>query len=146
MFAFETTLCYIHGVEDEWWPWSIDVSDLVLIVDLAERFNLAGLKEKIIDHVDRVFLFPKERLLEMASVAEKHHVYTDLSEILLEDCTNCLYAIIETPEDYNELVREWSKKSPEEGGIALRLLARLDQRTVVYNVDKDRSSFPISST
>ena len=90
MFAFKTALCYIHGVEEEWWPWSIDVSDLVLIVDLAERFNLAGLKEKIIDHVDEVFLFPKERLLEIARVAEEHHVYTDLSESLLVNCTDFL--------------------------------------------------------
>ena len=48
MFAFKTTLCYIHGVEEEWWPWSIDVSELVLIVDLAERFHLSGLKERAI--------------------------------------------------------------------------------------------------
>ena len=65
-------------------------------------------------------------------------MYTDLSESLLVDCTDLLYAIIETPEDYNELVREWAKKSPEEGGIALRLQARLDQRRVAYNFDNSR--------
>merc|ERR1719239_46854 len=147
MFAFKTTLYYIHNVEEEleWWPWSIDVSELVRIVDLAERFNLAGLKEKIIDHADVVFLFPKEKLLEIARVAEEHHVYEDLSEGLLSNCTDFLYAIIETAEDYKELVTEWSKKSPEEASIALRLLARLDHKRMVYNIDASRQAQEVIS-
>ena len=135
VFAFKTIQNYIHGVEEEWWPWSIEVSELVRIADLAERFNLAGLKEKTIQHANEVFLFPKESLLEIARIAEESHVYTNLSETLLENCTHLLYAIIETPEDYNELFTEWSKKSPEEASIALRLQARPDQKKISYNVN-----------
>ena len=25
MFAFKTMLQYVHGVDEEWWPWSLDV-------------------------------------------------------------------------------------------------------------------------
>ena len=136
LFAFKRILNYIHDVEEEeCWPWSIDVSELVRIIDLSERFNLDGLKEKTIKHADRVFLFPKERLLEIARVAEEHHRYKELSESLLENCTNLLSAIIETPEHFNELVKEWSKKSPEEASIALRLLARLEQQYLPYNIE-----------
>ena len=39
----------------------VDVLELVQIMDLAERFNLAGLKEKTISHVHEMFFFPKER-------------------------------------------------------------------------------------
>ena len=88
MFAFKTILLYVHDVEEVWWPWSIDVSDLVLIVDLAERFNLASLKEKIIDHAEKVFLFPKDRLLEIARVAEEHHMYTDTCTQMKKNCEN----------------------------------------------------------
>ena len=134
VFAFKTLLLYIHEVEEEWWPWTIDLHELVQIVDLAERFNLAGLKRKAIGHVGRAFLFPKEQLLEVARVAEEHHMHTDLSESLLQDCAEFVIALVETPEDYNDMVREWSQGSPEENGIALRLLARVDQRTFVYNL------------
>ena len=135
MFAFKTTLHFIYTVEEEleWWPWSIDVFDLVRIADLAERFNLARLKAKTMDYVRRVFLFPKEKLLEIARVAEECHVYKDLSEALLTSCTHYLYAIIETPEDFNVLVRDWTEKSSDEAGIALRLLARLDHQQIAYN-------------
>ena len=144
MFAFKTILFYIHGVEEEleWWPWSFDVSQLVRIIDLSERFNLAGLKEKTIKHADKVFLFPKERLLEIARVAEEHHVFTDLSEILLKKCTS---AIIESPEDYKELVTEWSKKSPEEKSVALRLLARVDHQKIAVNIDTNRQAQEVIS-
>ena len=134
VFAFKTLLFYIHEVEEEWWPWTIDVHELVRIVDLAQRFNLAGLKRKAIGHVVRVFSFPKEQLLEVARVAEEHHMHTDLSESLLQECAGFVIALVETPEDYNDMVKEWSQGSPEETGIALRLLARVDQRRLVYNL------------
>ena len=134
VFAFKTLLFYIHEVEEEWWPWTIDVHELVRIVDLAQRFNLAGLKRKAIGHVVRVFSFPKEQLLEVARVAEEHHMHTDLSESLLQGCAGFVMALVETPEDYNDMVKEWSQGSPEETGIALRLLARVDQRRLVYNL------------
>ena len=134
VFAFKTLLLYIHEVEEEWWLWTTDVHELVRIVDLAQRFNLAGLKRKAIGHVDRVFSFPKEQLLEVARVAEEHHMHTDLSESLLQVCAGFVIALVETPEDYNDMVKEWSQGSPEETGIALRLLARVDQRRLVYNL------------
>ena len=134
VFAFKTLLFYIHEVEEEWWPWTIDVHELVRIVDLAQRFNLAGLKRKAIGHVVRVFSFPKEQLLEVARVAEEHHMHTDLSESLLQECAGFVIALVETPEDFNGMVKEWSQGSPEETGTALRLLARVDQRKLVYNL------------
>ena len=89
-----------------------------------------------------MFLFPKERLLEIARVAEEHHVFTDMSEILLKKCTS---AIVESPEDYNELVTEWSKKSPEERSVALRLLARVDHQKIAVNIDTNRQAQEVIS-
>jgi len=149
MFAFKTILNHIHGIkdecffclgtqglswQDEWWPWSFDVYELVRIVDLAERFNLPSLKEQIVHHAEFTFNFPKENLLEIARVAEENHVHTDLSKGLLLNCANFVISLVETPEDYNQLVKEWSEKGPEEAGIALRLLAKFDQRDLVYNM------------
>ena len=133
--AFKTLLFYIHEVEEAWLPWTFDVLELVQIVDLAERFNLAGLKEKTISHVNEMFFFPKEQLLEVARVAEEHHVHTELSESLLQNCAWLVVALIESPEDYNQMEMEWCQGGPEETGIALRLLARVDQSLLVYNID-----------
>ena len=135
VLAFETILRYIHDVELEWWPWSIDVAELVRIVDLAQRFHLPGLKEKTEVHARDVYLFPKERLLEIARVAEENQVYPELSESLLDNCEGFLYAIIETPKDFDDLFKDWSEKSPEEASIALRLLARLKHEAITYNVN-----------
>ena len=44
MFAFKTMLQYIHGVDEEWWPWSVDIREMIRITELAERFNLPGLQ------------------------------------------------------------------------------------------------------
>ena len=133
--AFKTLLFYIHEVEEAWLPWTFDVLELVQIMDLAERFNLAGLKEKTISHVHEMFFFPKERLLEVARVAEGHHVHNELSESLLQSCGCPVVALIESPEDYNQMEMEWAQGSPEETGAALRLLARVDQSLRVYNID-----------
>ena len=60
-------------------------------------------------------------------------MYTELSKGLLLNCAHFVTSVVETPEDYNQLVKEWSEKDPEEAGLALRLLAKLDQRYLVYN-------------
>ena len=61
-------------------------------------------------------------------------MHTDLSKSLLQECAGFVIFLVETPEDYNDMVKEWSQGSPEETGIALRLLARVDQRRLVYNL------------
>ena len=136
MLAFKTILNHIHGIKDEWWPWSIDVYELVRIVDLAERFNLPSLKEQIVDHAKLTFNFPKEDILEIARVAEENHVYTDLSNGLLLNCAAFVTSLVETPEDCNQLVKEWSEKGPEEAGLALRLLAKVDQSKALNRYPK----------
>ena len=140
VFAFEQTRRHIYDIEEEWWPWSIDIFELLRIADLAERFDLPGLKEKTIEYAGRVFLFPVEKLLEIAGLAEENQVFTELSESLLENCTNFLYADIENLQDLNDLVKEWSQKSPEEAGIALRLLARVDLNTLSFNINASRDA------
>ena len=54
VFAFKTLLLYIHEAEEEWWPWTIDVHELVRVVDLAERFNLAGPEVSEYCFLDRI--------------------------------------------------------------------------------------------
>ena len=61
-------------------------------------------------------------------------MHTDLSESLLQGCAGFVMALVETPEDFNNMVKEWSEGSPEETGITLRLLARVDQKRLVYNL------------
>ena len=131
MFAFKTMLEYIHDVETEWWPWSLDLGEMIRITDLAERYHLHGLHKKIINHA-KDFLFPKDRLVEVAQVAEECYVHTELSETLLKTCADFLLSILESPQDFNNFVQEWSGKSGEESGVAFRLLARIDQHDVVY--------------
>ena len=131
MFAFKTMLQYIHGVDEEWWPWSVDIREMIRITDLAERYNLPGLQKKILNHA-HVVQFPKDRLVEVAQLAEEFHVYKELSETLLTACSNYLLAILETPDDFNNFVKSWSEKGGEQSMVAMRLLARLDQWSMAY--------------
>ena len=73
MFAFKTMLQYIHGVEEEWWPWSLEAREMIRIADLADRYNLHGLQKKMINHAKK-FLIPKDKLIEIAQLAEESHV------------------------------------------------------------------------
>ena len=75
MLAFKTVLNHIHGIKDEWWPWSIDVYELVRIVDLAERFNLPSLKELTVHHAKFTFNFAKEDILESQGCRGEPCVY-----------------------------------------------------------------------
>ena len=131
MFAFKTMLQYIHDVEEEWWPWSVAARELIQITDLAERYNLHGLQKRVITQAQN-FLFPEYKLIEIAQLAEEFHVYNELSEALLKACSDFLLATLETPEDFNSFVQEWSGKNPEESSPGFRLLARVDHSRLAY--------------
>ena len=49
MFAFKEMLLYIHDTKVGWQPWSLDLRELFRMADLAERYNLPGLTERIVD-------------------------------------------------------------------------------------------------
>ena len=138
MFAFKEMLAYMHEDQTDWRPWSLDLRELFRMADLAERYNLPGLKKEVVDYAEDC-LYPKERLLEIARLAEDFHVFTELSETLLNNCSWFLTAILETPDDHNNLVKEWSGKDPEDMATALRLLARLDHWELAY-VKSDETS------
>ena len=123
MLAFETMLKYIHDAEKEWEDGELELKEVFHITDLAERYKLPGLKQKTLDYALN-FHFPREKLLEIAALAEQFHMHTDLSEALLENCAYFLTAVLETTEDYNRFIRKLSKE--KEKDVALRLLARVD--------------------
>ena len=123
MLAFETMLKYIHNAEKDWEDGELDLKEVFHITDLAERYKLPGLKQKTLDYALN-FHFPREKLLEIAALAEQFHMHTDLSEALLENCAYFLTAVLETTEDYNRFIRKLSKE--KEKDVALRLLARVD--------------------
>ena len=122
MGAFKRMLQYAYGVEEEWYPWSLDIKEMFRLNDLAQRYDLPGLQEKVVKHAAG-FLFPKDRLIEIAQTAEEFHFYPELSETLLKTCANFLHALLETPRDLNNFDSEWSQpgKSAEESKTALRL-------------------------
>ena len=125
--AFKALLQYIYGVDEVWSAWFVDVKELFLITDLAQRYDLPGLQQKVKKHAAGL-LYPKDRVVEIAQVAEQFHVFAELSDILLMNCANFLLAILETPKHLKDFVSEWSSagKSAEESSAALRLLARVD--------------------
>ena len=131
MFAFKEMVRYMHDADLEKRPWAIGVRELFRMVDLAERYNLPGLSERLVGYA-RAYLFPRESLLEVARLAEEFRVYTQVSQALLINCAGFLTAILETPEDFNTITKEWSEKEGEDFGPAFRLLARVDQRHLVY--------------
>ena len=104
------------------------------MADLAERYNLPGLSERVIDYAKKC-LFPKEKLLEIASLAEGFNMFTELSEALLDNCAMFLATILETPEVHNNIVKEWSGLDAEIMVTAFRLLARVDRRKLTYVID-----------
>ena len=131
MFAFKTMLEYIHDDLRERWPWETDIKEVIHIADLAERYHLPGLKEWTIDSA-YALQFPKDKLIEIASLAEQFHVFTDLSKALLFNCAEFFSTTVETPDDFNDFVKKWSRRSTEEMGVAFRLLARVDHYDMVY--------------
>ena len=135
MFAFKRMLAYMHDAERDWRPWSVDIRDLFLIADLAERYNLPGLKEETI-RLAKAYIFPKERLMEIARLAEAFHVFAELSEAVLGRCASFLRAWLETAQDHNDFLQEWSGKNAEEAGAAFRLLARVDQAQMTYAYER----------
>ena len=135
MFAFKRMLTYMHDAKRDWRPWSVDIRDLFLIADLAERYNLPGLKEETIG-LAKGYIFPKERLMEIARMAEAFHVFAELSEAVLGRCASFLRAWLETAQDHNDFLQEWSGKNAEEAGAAFRLLARVDQAQMTYAYER----------
>ena len=134
VFAFKEMLVYMHDAKMDWRPWSIDTRELFRMADLAERYNLPGLSERVIDYAKKC-LFPKEKLLEIASLAEGFNMFTELSEALLDNCAMFLATILETPEVHNNIVKEWSGLDAEIMVTAFRLLARVDRRKLTYVID-----------
>ena len=136
MFAFKEMLVNIHDTKMDWRPWSLDLRELFRMADLAERYNLPGLTERIVAYA-KDCLYPKERLLEIARLAEDFHMFTEVSEALLVNCAFFLTTILQTPEVHNKMVKEWSVKDAEEMGTALRLLARVDRSRLNYVISDD---------
>ena len=131
MFAFNRMLGYMHHAQKDRRPWAIEIKDLFLMADLAERYNLPGLKQETLEYAKN-YIFPKERLVEIFRLAEDYHVFPELSEAVLERCGQFLQAILETPEHLNNFAKEWSAKNSEGAAAALRLLARVDHRYMAY--------------
>ena len=138
MYAFKRMLTYMHDAQRDRRPWAIEIRELFLIADLAERYNLPGLTEETIEYA-KGYIFPsKERLVEIFQLAEDFHIFAELSEAVLERCASFLRAILETPQDVNNFLKEWSAKNAEEASAALRLLARVDHEKMSYaNKDPD---------
>ena len=134
VFAFKEMLVYMHDAKLDWRPWSIDMRELFRMADLAERYNLPGLSERVIDYAKKC-LYPKEKLLEIAGLAERFNIFTELSEALLHNCAMFLATILETPEVHNNIVKEWSGLDAEDMVTAFRLLARVDRRKLTYVID-----------
>ena len=129
--AFKTMLLHVYGVDEEWLPWSLDIRDMFLTTDLAQRYNLAGLHQKIVKHAGKFFI-PKERLVEIAHIVESFQVYTEMAVAVGTTCAIVLLAILETPEHFNDFVSEWSGKSSEEASTAFGLLASIDHSDLAY--------------
>ena len=137
MYSFKEMLRYMHEEEMTWHPWSLDLREMFRLADLAERYNLPGLSEELVGYA-KGCLYPKERLLEIARLAEDFHMFTDLSEALLQNCVLLLITILETPDDFNNLVREWSGgEEAEMVSTAFRLLARLNHWHLAYVISED---------
>ena len=64
MFAFKEMVRYMHDADLDERPWAIGVRELIRMADLAERYNLPGLSERLVDYA-RAYLFPRESLLEV---------------------------------------------------------------------------------
>ena len=131
--AFKTMLKYVHDVEEELYPWSLDTREMFLISDLAQRYDLAGLQEKIIKYAEG-FIFPEERLIEIARTAEEYKEYEELSNTLLDTCAKMLLAVFEAPNDPQAFAAKWSKPgtSTEDSVTALRLLGRVDGLNLAF--------------
>ena len=137
MFAFTEMLRYMHDADMDWRPWSLDLRELMRMADLAERYNLPGLTGGIVDYA-KDCLYPKERLLEIARLAEDFDMFTEVSEALLNNCATFLNTTLETPEDFNKIAKEWSEMEDESMGTAFRLLALVDHRKLAYVITEER--------
>ena len=96
MFSFKEMLRYMHDDDMKWHPWSVDLREMFRLADLAERYNLPGLTEELVGYA-KGCIYPKERLLEIARLAEGFHMFAGLSEALLYNCVLLLTTMLETP-------------------------------------------------
>ena len=136
MFSFKEMLRYMHDDDMKWHPWSVDLREMFRLADLAERYNLPGLTEELVGYA-KGCIYPKERLLEIARLAEDFHMFAGLSEALLYNCVLLLTTMLETPYDFNNLAEEWSRKDAENMGTAFRLLARVNHWDLAYVISED---------
>ena len=140
LYSFKEMLHYMHDAEMTWLKrWSLDLKEMFRLADLAERYNLPGLSNKLTDYANECLL-SKKGLLEIARLAEDFHMFSELSEALLNNCVSLLEAILETPEDFNNLAREWSGVGEaEKMATALRLLARVDHWNLTYVIETEET-------
>ena len=136
MFSFKEMLRYMHDPDMKWHPWSVDLREMFRLADLAERYNLPGLTEELVGYA-KGCIYPKERLLEIARLAEDFHMFAGLSEALLYNCVLLLTTMLETPDDFKNLAKEWSRNETENMRTAFRLLAQVDHWELAYVISED---------
>ena len=120
--AFKNLLNFIHDIVEDWSK--VELPELLHTANLAERFNLPKMKQKVLENLQS-FAVTEDNMLETAATAEEFGCLVLESEVLLQACSSVLEDSLVTPEDVHKFMVEQSVKDDKQGMVGIRLLARV---------------------
>ena len=123
----DTTLSAFKAMMGVLYKGSLDekmsASDTMELVNLAERYDLPKLKNKLKQRLEDMVLM-KESVVEVAKIALKFGHLEEASNALLDTCAKTLVRELDTKESVVKFVSSFSGTGDEE--LVLKLMAKLE--------------------
>ena len=119
--AFITMIDYFYGQEVDWEKKTVE--ELFEIANMAEKYQVKALKEKIKEVVQKFLHLDEENVVSVAAIAKNYSQFENLSNIILMKCREFLSSVMTVRDDYCK----YAEKHAGSGlaGVAFGLLAEM---------------------
>ena len=119
--AFFTMIDYFYGKKVDWEKKSVE--ELFEIANMAEKYQVNALKEKLEVAVQKFLHLTKENVVNVAAIAKNYSQFENLSNSILSKCREFLSSVMTVRADYCEYADKYA--GSELAGVAFGLLAEM---------------------
>ena len=103
--AFCTMVDYFYGKEVDWEKKTVE--DCFEIANMAEKYQVNALKEKIEMAVREFLHLSEENVVIVSAIAKKYSQFEDLANYILEKCREFLSSVLILPDEYCEYAKKY---------------------------------------
>jgi len=121
--AFVTMLDFFYCRELDWEKKTVE--EFFEIANMAEKYQVNALKEKIEVAVREFLHLSKENVVMVAAIVKKYSQFEDLANYILEKCRVFLSSVLTLPDDYCEYAKKYV--GSEFADVALELQAEMKE-------------------